>query len=446
MIRFLWQVAVLTLLLCAIVSEAVPQVTAQTSDGPIYTIDIQGPVTSVTINYMRRALQQAESSDATALIVNMNSQGGVLRAMRPFAGELAEAEIPVVLYITPAGTNSGAAGTFFLSAAHVSALAPDTSFGSAYPLAEVDETLSQQTQDLVLDSVTDQLRTWNTAQGRNTDWLDQAVRDGAILTNEQAIKLEPPAVDVIAADQDQLLTLLEGRTVTLSDGSSATLQTQGRTTTPINLTLWESFRLALATPTIAFILLILGAIAIYIELTIPGTSVFVGIGGILLIGALAGFIVLPIQWWAMLLLLLALVLIGAEFFVTAHGGLTVAGLALVVVSALNLVDPAQAPGTAVAVWAIILIVLSLGAVAALGVWLAFHARSRPVATGQEGLIGQLAEVRQRLDPDGMVFVDGALWRAVSENGVVENGDWVKVTSMRNLRLVVQRINEDVDET
>ena len=445
MIRFLWQVAALTLLLCAIASGTTQQATAQTGDGPIYTIDIQGPVTSVTINYMRRALQQAESSDATALIVNMSSQGGVLRAMRPFAGELAEAQIPVVIYITPAGTDSGAAGTFFLSAAHIGAMTPDTSFGSPYPLAEVDETLSQQTQDLVLDSVTDQLRTWNTAQGRNTDWLEQAVRDGAILTNEQAINLEPSAVDVIASDQDQLLTLLEGRTVNLSDGSPVTLQTQGRTTTPINLTLWESFRLALSTPTIAFVLLILGAIAIYIELTIPGTSVFAGIGGILLIGALAGFIVLPIQWWAMLLLLLALALIGAEFFVTSHGGLTVAGLALVVVSALNLIDPAQAPGTGIAVWAIILIVLSLGSVAALGVWLALRARRRPVTTGQEGLIGQLAEVRQRLDPDGMVFVDGALWRAVSENGVVENGDWVKVTSMRNLRLVVRRIDEGNEE-
>jgi membrane-bound serine protease (ClpP class) len=136
--------------------------------GPIYLAQVDGVVTSVKVDYLQRALRTAEASDAMVLIIQVSSEGAVLRALRPLAVEVAEATVPVVVYVAPPGTESGATGAFLLSAAHIAAMAPDTSFGSTLPLADVDETLSEQTQELVLESVVDQIRGWNEARGRNT--------------------------------------------------------------------------------------------------------------------------------------------------------------------------------------------------------------------------------------------------------------------------------------
>lgn len=427
------------LLICLAPARAA---SGQPARGPLYTVDVQGTVTSVTVGYMRRALQQAEASGASALIVRLGNSGGVLRDARPLAAEIARARVPVVVYVAPSGTESGAVGALLLSAAHISALTPGTSFGSPGPIARIDDALSQQTRDLVLDSVAEQIRDWNAARGRNAEWVDRAVRAGLVLNNEQAISLSPPAVNMVVADQADLLTRLDGQVVALADGRSAQIATLGREAAPIGPTLWERLRLALADPTVAFLLLVLGALAIYLELAVPGSTLFAGLGAVLLVGSLAGLLVLPIQWWALLLLVFALGLIGAEFFVPTHGGLAVAGLAATVVGALNLIDPAQAPGTVVALWAVLLVAFALATFAALGLWLVLRTRARPVATGQEALLGQLAEVRRRLDPEGMVFVEGALWQAVSEDGVVEAGELVRVAAVHELRLLVRRIDQD----
>src|SRR5262245_2972991 len=409
----------------------------QQSHGPTYSVDVDGIITSVTTDYLRRALRLAEAADANALIIQMSTSGGVLRDLRPFADEIAKARVPVVVYVTPAGTQAGAAGALFLSAAHISALAPRTSFGSPYPLTQVDTLLLQQTRDLVLDSVADQLRSWNAARGRNTDWVDRAVREGVVLTNEQAIAAQPPAVDLVAADLDELLTLLEGRAVKLANGRSVQLTTLGRRATPVEPTLWEGLRLALANPTIAFILLALGALAIYLELGAPGASIFAGIGVVLLTGAFAGLLVLPIHVWSLLLLLLGFVLIGVEFFAPIHGALVVTGLALVLVGALNLIDPAQAPGVTVNLWVLPVAVLGLGTLAAGIVWAAVHNRSRPVLTGIEALIGRVGVATSNLAPQGTVRVDGEVWSAVADIEAIQAGAHVQIVAVEGVILWVQ---------
>ncbi|MBC8164027.1 MAG: nodulation protein NfeD [Roseiflexaceae bacterium] len=407
--------------------------------GPIYTVELRGTITGATTEYLRRALQTAESANASALIILLGSQGGVLRDVRPFAGSLAEATVPVVVFVAPSGTQSGPTGALLLSAAHLSAMAPNTSFGSPLPLSRFDAALSEQTQVMLLDSVVDQLRDWNSTRGRSTVWIDQAVRDGLILTNEQAVALNPPAVDLIAADLGQLLTLLDGRSVALDNSTTATLTTLGRTNVAVEPTLWEGLRMALAEPTLAFALLIFGALLVYLEFAAPGTAIFAGSGIVLILGALVGLFALPVQPWAMLLLFVALALLGAEFFVSVHGALAVIGLVLMIVSGLNLIDPAQAPGTSIALWAILGIAALLGAAVAAVTLMAVRVRRRPVTTGQEGLIGRIAEVRQALDPEGMVYVDGALWQAICEDGEAERGERVRVTAVHNLQLIVRKI-------
>ncbi len=414
-----------------------------TQNGPIYSVEVDGIVTSVTIDYLRRALRQAEASTAP-LIIQLSSEGAVLRAIRPFAGELAQANVPVIVYVAPSGTQAGSAGAFLLSAAHIAAMAPDTSFGTATPLAQVDSILSDQTRDLLLDEVAQQLRDWNSSHGRNSDWVDRAVREGVVLNNAQAIASNPAVIDLVARDSSELMTLLEGRTVTLENGQQVQLATLGRTPQPIPPTLWEQFLLLLANPTVAFLLLVMGAIAIYAELVTPGVGVLAGIGVVLLLASLGGLLVLPIRWLSLIGLLFAFGLIGADLFTPSHGALTVLGLVMLVVSALTLIDTAQAPGTFIAIWAIVMVALMIATFTAIGIWLIMRTRNKPVETGQEGLVGQLAEVRKRLEPEGMVFVEGALWRAISEDGDVEPGEWVRVAAVYNLRLVVRRLEADAE--
>ena len=442
MIRRLFKIIVLTAFVGLVLCGQPAAARAQAASGPVFVAEVQGTVTSVTIDYLRRALRMAQAANANVLVIQMSNSGGVLRDARAFAGEIAAASVPVAVYVAPAGTQSGAAGALFLSAAHVAAQAPDTSFGSPYPLTQVDSALSQQTRDLLLDTVTNQIREWNAARGRNVAWIDRAVREGVVLDNQQASALNPPAVDIVAANRAELLTSLEGRQIKLQNGSSVRLQTLGRSVVEIAPSAWESVRLALSDPTIAFVLLVLGVLAICFEFAAPGTSVFAGVGVVLLLAAGLGLWVLPLRWWALLLLLLALGLLAGEFAVHTHGALAIAGVALLGVGALNLIDPAQAPNTVIALWVIILVALALVAFVALGIWLAVRSRGQPLATGQEALVGRLAEVRQPLDPDGLVFVEGALWRAISEDGPVDAGDWVRVASVHDLRLVVRRIDQE----
>src|SRR5262249_36210952 len=188
-------------------------------------------------------------------------------------------------------------------------------------------------------------------------------------------------------------------------------------------------------------LLVLGALSLCLEFAAPGTSIFAGIGVVLLVAAGLGLLALPLNWWAALLLVLALGLIAAEFVVHAHGGLGGDRPGPLVTGALNLVDAQQAPGVMIAIWVVALVGLTLATLVALGVWLALRSRGQPAATGEQAMIGRLAEVRQRLDPDGMVFVEGALWQAISEDGSVEAGDWVRVTAVHDLRLVVRTLDK-----
>jgi membrane-bound serine protease (ClpP class) len=438
--RFLLQILFLALLLLGIAPPGSVPVAAQPPRGPIYVVEVQGIVTSVTVAYLRRALTLAEAADANVLIIQLGSSGGVLAAMRPFATELARARVPVVVYVAPPGTQAGAAGALFLSAAHLSAVAPNTSFGSPVPLAQVDATLSHQTRDLVLDSVAAQLRAWNAARGRNTAWVERAVRAGVILSNDQASALQPPAIDLVAADQAQLLTLLEGRVVTLADGREVVLATLGQTVSTIEPTLWEGLRLALADPTIAFVLLVLGALAIYVELAVPGTSLFAGIGVVLLAGAAAGLLVLPIRWWSLIFILLALGLVGAEHFAPTHGALAVGGVALMVVGALTLIDPAQAPGVRLAGWIVPVVALGLATSALISISLAVRSRRLPVVTGVEALIGRTGVALSDLAPRGMVKIDGEVWSAVAVDEPIARGEQVAIVNVEGVTLRVQALD------
>jgi membrane-bound serine protease (ClpP class) len=434
----------LALLMIALFLLLLPASAQSQGRGPIQLVALDDVVSRHTVGYLSRALREAEAAGAELLLIRLGTGAAVLNDVQAVAGELAEASVPVVVYVAPEGTSSGAAGLWLLSAAHVAALAPETSFGVPRPLLVPDPSLSPQTQELLRAELIDQLGGLARERGRSDAWVEQAVRQGAVLSNEQAMALEPPAVDLVARDLDELLTGLEGRLVTLDDGQQRTLATLGRAPQPVPPTLWEQLLMLLANPTVAFMLLIMAGIALYAELVTPTVGVLAGIGIALLAGALVGLVALPVRWLAVIGLALAFAVIAADLYVPSHGAFTVVGLVLLVVSAIALFDSAQAPGVSVAFWAIGVVVAAVGGFAALGIYMAVRSRSAPVSTGQESMVGRLAEVRSRLDPEGFVFVEGALWRAVSEDGAVEPGEYVRVTGVYALRLTVRRL-EPVSE-
>ncbi len=438
--QFLW----LFMLGCAILVSllAAPVAAQEQSDGPLYQVQLDGVITGMSSGYIQRALRQAEASNATALIIRLSSEGAVLRVVRPLAGDIAASAVPVVVYVAPSGTDSGAAGAYFLRAAHVAAMAPDTSFGSTVPLVNGTSIRDEQARARLFDEVVAQLGEWNERQERASDWVDTAVREGIVLNNAQASASEPPAINLVARDTDELLTLLDGRVVTMESGEQRELATLGRSPRVLEPTLWEALLMLLASPTVAFLLLVMAAMAIYAELVSPTVGILAGIGAVLLLAALVGLLALPVQWLSVLLIVLAFLVIGADLFLPSHGALTVFGLAMLILGALNLFDPAQAPGVTVALWAIVMVSLVIVVFAVIALALILRLRSRSVTTGQEGLIGRLAEVRARLAPDGMVFVDGALWRAYSEDGEIEVGELVQVVSTHDLRLVVRRMTPE----
>lgn len=434
----------LALLGLALLLPALAPAPARAQGGPVYLVTLDEVVSRYSVGYLRRSIREAEAAGAEALIVRLGARGAVLRDVRAVADDVAAATVPVVVYIAPEGTRGGAAGLWLLSAAHIAAMAPDTSFGVARPLVAPDGSLSPQTQELLRDEVVAQLQAWADARGRSSAWVERAVREGAVLNNEQAIALSPPAVDAVARDLDELLTTLEGRVVTLEGGDQRTLSTLGRQTQPLPPTLWEQVLLLLANPTVAFLFLVMAGVAIYAELISPTVGVLAGFGVAFLLASLAGLLALPVRWLAVVGLVAAFVIIAVDLYTPSHGALTVVGLLVLVVSALALYDESQAPGVSVAGWAVAMVGTGLGAFAFLGVYLAVRSRNRPVATGQEGLVGRLAEVRKRLDPEGFVFVEGALWQAVSEDGPVDQGELVRVTGVYALRLTVRPVAAEAD--
>jgi membrane-bound serine protease (ClpP class) len=417
-------VALLVALLALVAVAGPPWAMAAQGRGPIYTLTLDGVVSRYSVGYLERALREAEAANAEALIIQLSATGAVLRDARAFADQLARARVPVVVHVAPPGTRSGAAGVWLLAPAHVAAMAPNTSFGIVEPLVRPDPNASDATRELLYTEAIAQLGAWSRERGRSDAWVEQAVREGIVINNEQALASTPPAIDLVARDLNELLTTLEGRAVTLEGGETRTLSVLGRAPQPLAPTAWEQLLL------------------FYAEFVTPGVGVLAGLGIVLLLASGVGLIALPVRWLAVLGLVVAFGLIVADLYAPSHGAFTLVGAVILVLSTLNLFDSAQAPGVGVALWAIALVVVLLIAFAATGIYLVLRTRGTPVTTGQEGLVGRLAEVRKRLDPEGMVFVEGALWRAISENGEVEPGEWVRVTGVYDLRLTVRRLVEE----
>lgn len=403
---------------------------------------IDGTITPVMARYVDRVISSAERDGASAVVFEMDTPGGLSSSMDDFIRDILESEVPVVVYVTPRGARAASAGVYISYAAHVSAMAPGTNIGSASPVfmgadGETDDGDDTMSRKVTNDAVAQIVNLAN-LRGRNAEWAEEAVREAANITADEALDLN--VIDMMAPDLTSLLTEIDGRTVEMATGT-ATLTTDGARTTYKGMNWIERILQLLADPTIAYLFLSLGLLGIFFELASPGAIIpgVVGVTGVLL--GLFGLGTLPVNWAGVLLILLAFGLFVADIFVPSLGLLTLGGLVSFVFGSYLLIDTDAAPGfeiSRVAIWT-----MAICFVAFFGIigFLILRSRRRQPAVGDRALIGEVASVRQALDPDGMVFAFGEHWSASldAESGVsfLPAGASVVVMKVEGLRLLVR---------
>ncbi|HWN90849.1 MAG TPA: nodulation protein NfeD, partial [Verrucomicrobiae bacterium] len=400
---------------------------------PVSVIDIDGAITPITVRLLAAAIERARADGSQALVVQLNTPGGLERSMRSMVQSILNSEIPIVVYVAPTGARAASAGVFLTMAAHVAAMAPATNMGAAHPVA-VGGQMDKEMLKKVENDAAAFARTLATERGRNAEWMEKAVRSSVSVTEREALKLK--VIDLIADSLPDLLEKIDGRVVKTKRGAM-TLETKSAPVKVIDIRFRDRFLALITDPNIAYILMMVGMLGIFFELSNPGVVLPGVIGGISLILAFFAFQSLPINWAGLLLILFGVALLIAELKIASHGVLTIGGVVSMVLGSFMLYEAPEA-GFRVS-WAVIL--PTVGASAGLVVWAVsagLRAMMRPPTTGAAGMIGQQAVVRAALDPEGQVQLDGELWRAVAEDAPVPAGETVRVIGVDGLTLRVSR--------
>jgi membrane-bound serine protease (ClpP class) len=408
----------------------------------VVAVDVDGMVHPITTEIVASAIERAKEDGATLLIVRLNTPGGLMDAMRETIEALLASPVPVVTYVAPSGGRAASAGFFILEAGDVAAMAPGTNTGAAHPVAlggEMDEVMKQK----VVNDAAAYMRSISSKRGRNAALAETTVRESKSFTDREA--LDQHLIDLVAPNDAALLAALDGRTVTRFDGRTQTLHTAGAVIEEYQQSLRQRIVSAIADPNIALILLVVGALAIYVEFSTPGMIAPGVVGAIMVLLGLSAISVLPINWLGAALLLLSFVLFALEAKLASHGVLAVGGTVSMVLGAVMLVD-SPLPEMRIH-WATALAVaLPFSLITVLLLSLVVRARHNKVVTGEEGMIGQTGSAVTELAPAGKVFVHGEYWNAVAAGPggapmgtPVPAGAPVRVTAIDRLTLTVEAI-------
>ena len=396
----------------------------------------KGVVNPVLADYIQRGIEQAEEHDAAAVIIQLDTPGGLDTSMRDIVQNIVNARVPVVVYVSPSGARAASAGVFLTVAAHVAVMAPNTAIGAAHPVSIGQEGAQEIPADMAEKVVNDAaayIRSIAEAHGRNIEWAEKAVRESVSATEQEALKLK--VIDMVVPDLDTLISQLDGRKVTMLGGAEVTLNTRGATVNRIPMTAIEDFLYAISDPNIAYLLLSVATLGIMAELSNPG-MIFPGvIGAISLLMAFFSLGMLPVNYAGILLIVLAFGLFIAEVF-TGMGALAAGGVVALILGSSILFK--GGPLFQVSPWLIGLVTLIIAGFFVFLVSRVIKAHHLQASTGWEELIGKPAVVKVALAPEGMVLFRGERWKAVSEGGKILPGEEVIINRVENLILYVSR--------
>lgn len=413
-------------------ATATAQPTPAAEKPTVLLIKIDDPITPVIAEYIIKSIDRATETHAEALVIMMDTPGGLVESTREIVKKMLAAEVPIVVYVAPSGSRAASAGVFITLTANIAAMAPNTRIGSASPVqmeGKMDETMAKKiTNDLAA-----MVRGIAEKRHRNAAWAEDAVRKAVSATETEALKLK--VVDLLAPDVPTLLKNIDGRTVDTMMGKK-TLHTASAAVKESGMRLRHRILGVISNPNIAYILMILGFYGLYFELSNPG-AIFPGVAGaILLILGFYALQTLPINYAGLMLIILGIALFIAEAFITSHGVLGVGGAIAMAFGSMMLID---SPDPALRLsWTVIVPVIAASALLFIvTLTVAIRAQREKVDTGKEGLIGLTGEARTDITDKGQVFVRGEYWNAWSDERITK-GDRIEVLAVKGLRLKVKK--------
>jgi membrane-bound serine protease (ClpP class) len=400
----------------------------------VVLLRVHDTIQPISEQYISRGLARAADTHADAVLIELNTPGGLLESTRSIVHDILASPSPVIVYIAPSGSRAGSAGFFILESADIAAMAPGTNAGAAHPVimgGTADAVMKQKIEN----DATAFLRSYVSRRNRNTDAAQDAVLNSKSYTEREAEQLK--LIDIVAPSNTALLDALDGRVVTRFDGSSATLHTRNAHITPVDTTVRENILDRLMDPNLAVLILVVGGLLVYLEFNTPGTIIPGALGTLLVVLALFALNLLPIRYTSLMMLIAAFILMVLEAKFASHGVLATAGVICLVFALLTLVA-GPIPEMRVSMATAIGTGIAFGAITTFLVRITIRARRNKVLTGPEALIGSIAIAQQALDPRGQVMVHGELWFAESPSPV-SAGERVRVREVRNLTLLVERI-------
>lgn len=403
--------------------------------GAVHILTADSEVNPVMQRYIDRGIDDAERSNAKAVVIQLDTPGGLSDSMDKIVQRIQSAKVPVIVYVAPSGARAASAGTFITMSAHVAAMAPATNIGAAHPVDSTGGDIGGTLGTKVENDAAAKARAIAEAHGRNADWAAAAVRQSVSAPVSEAVAKH--VVDYQASNIDDLLRQADGRTVTVDSRPVTLTGLESAPRVTENMTLIDQFLNILSDPNIAFLLLSLGGLGLLIELIHPGVF-FPGVfGAIALILAFFVLGTLPVNWAGVALIGLAFALFAAEVYVGGFGALGIGGAIALIAGGLILTSSSN-PHFQVSRWLVIGTGIAVAAFFVMVVTTLLRVRRMPASVGVEAMVGQRAIARSDLSPQGFVFIKGERWKAVAEDGPVRRGEAVVVTAVRGLTLTVSR--------
>jgi len=421
--RFIFAIASVLLLVSAASAE-------------ILKVVVDDTIQPITEEYISRAIDEAQRRNDQAILIEINTPGGLVDSTRKIIQQITNSPVPVIIYVTPSGSRAASAGFFILESADVAAMAPGTNTGAAHPVTlgggQIDDVMKQKLEN----DAAALMRSVTARRGRNVDVAESTVRQSKSFTEQEA--LSQHLIDYVASSQDDLFHQMAGKSFKRFDGKEATLNLTGQPIALFGMTLKERILGHLMDPNISFILLAIGALALYAEFNHPGAVIPGTVGVVFILIAAFALNLLPTRFAALALILGAFALFAAEAKFASHGVLTIGGIALLTLGGLLLVD-SPVPEMRVHLLTALAVSIPLGAITAFLMSIAIKARRNKLVSGVNGLIGETGVARTMLTPRGKIFVHGEIWDAISSSDV-STGGTVVVRQVDGLLLQVEPVS------
>lgn len=403
----------------------------------VLRIVVDAPIHPITSEYIRNTINRAEKEDARLIIIAFNTPGGLDSSMREIIERILSSKTPVAAYVTPSGARAASAGFFISIACDIFVMAPGTSTGAAHPvgISITGQAMDKTQEEKVTNDAASYIKTLAEKRGRNVKLAEDAVRLSSSYTEKEA--LEGKLIDLIAKNDKEIIEHFDGKKIKRFDGREELLKLGDSEIVEVPMTARQKFLLTISNPNLAYLLLMVGLLGLYFEFSNPGAILPGVLGGISLLLAIFSFQILPINYVALLMILLAIALFILEIKVQSHGVLSIGGIIAMVIGSIMLIK-APIPELRPSLNFIIPMAVGLSLIFIFLIFITFKTHMRRITTGKEGLVGEIGVAQTDLNPEGKVFVHGELWDAEASEEIPKGAKVKVLEVMKNLKIKVTK--------